>query len=207
MEVSEKPKLIYVGDPMCSWCYGIANELDAVKDRYEGHLEFEIIMGGLRPYNTQTMTELKDFLSHHWQDVNKMSGQKFNYGILDSTEITYDTEPPSRATVIIRDIAPELTFEFFQLTQEAFYLENKNMHLVSSYTSALKELNIDQGEFERAFHSEKYKTAIKKDFELSGEIGVRSFPTLLLFDGKTYHVIAQGFATQDEMIDRIDKLI
>lgn len=28
---NNKPALIYIGDPLCSWCYGIAPELDKLK--------------------------------------------------------------------------------------------------------------------------------------------------------------------------------
>lgn len=32
---SESLEVIYVGDPMCSWCYGIAPELDKLKSYCE----------------------------------------------------------------------------------------------------------------------------------------------------------------------------
>ena len=76
--IGPKPKLIYIGDPMCSWCYGFSNELSFIVEEYEDTVEFEMIMGGLRPYNTETMIDLKDFLSHHWEDVAKASGKKFS---------------------------------------------------------------------------------------------------------------------------------
>lgn len=205
MNTTDQAKLIYVGDPMCSWCYGIANELSGVKEKYQETIEFEMIMGGLRPYNTQVMTELKDFLSHHWEDVEKMSGQTFNYSILDNDQISYDTEPPSRATIVVRDLAPEKAFDFFKLTQEAFYQQNKNMHLLASYSDALETLGIDMDAFAQAFQSEKYKSLIKADFQKSADIGVRSFPTLILYDGKKYHMIAQGYSTKEAMIQKIEQ--
>jgi putative protein-disulfide isomerase len=44
-----KASLICVGDPMCFWCYGFAPELTAVKEQWQDSLNFEIIVGGLRP--------------------------------------------------------------------------------------------------------------------------------------------------------------
>ena len=69
--------LIYVGDPMCSWCYGFSPELVKVVEALKEKVKFELVLGGLRPYNTQTMVELKAFLTKHWQDVSDRSGQSF----------------------------------------------------------------------------------------------------------------------------------
>ena len=38
-------KLIYVGDPMCSWCWGFAPEIESLADDYP----IEVVVGGLRP--------------------------------------------------------------------------------------------------------------------------------------------------------------
>ena len=135
---SPKPKLIYVGDPMCSWCYGIAPELDQIRNHYGDRLDYELVLGGLRPYNTESMTDLKAFLTDHWQDVNKASKQPFNYGVLDRSDWLYDTEPACRAAVVFRDKYPDLSFDFFAAVQKAFYYDNQNPAKVETYLSILK---------------------------------------------------------------------
>ncbi len=203
----DPPKLIYVGDPMCSWCYGISPELDKVASHYKGKLEIEIVMGGLRPYNTETMFDLKDFLADHWQEVNHRSGQPFSYGILENQKITYDTEPPSRAVVTVRQLTPHKTLAFFTAIQKDFYFKNKNMHLVESYYSSLDELGIDRDKFYTLFMSDEMKTLVKKDFERANSLKVHSFPTLLLVKNDRTYFVANGYSTVDKMIERIDKYL
>jgi len=205
---AQKPsKLLYVGDPMCSWCYGIAEELSEVKKTFGDQIDFEMVMGGLRPYNTQTMSELKDFLSHHWEEVNSKSGQIFTYSILDSQEITYDTEPPCRASIIVRSIDKEKEFDFFKAVQKAFYFDNKNLHLKESYHPILKELSIDTQTFDKLFDSPNSNEKSNEDFNRARTLGVNSFPTLLLeHDGKQ-HKIAQGFETSENIIKAIRKIV
>jgi len=203
---SEKPKVIYVGDPMCSWCYGISNELEKLTIHNADEFEFEIVMGGLRPYNQETMLDLKDFLTEHWQHVNQKSDLAFNYEILN-TDIKYDTEPPSRAVVIVRDLKPEKAFHFFKTIQNAFYFENKNLHLVESYKPILESLDIDFDTFAQHFEDQFYKDKVRLDFSKANDLGVRSFPTILLqYNGK-YHTIAQGYSSFDKMNARIEKII
>lgn len=200
----EKGTLIYVGDPMCSWCYGIAPELDKVKTHFKEDIDYEIVMGGLRPYNTQTMLELKEFLKSHWEEVEHRSGQKFNTQILDESQITYDTEPPSRAVAIVRAMEPSKAFDFFHACQTAFYLENKNMHLVESYKEISNSLEINFEAFKAQFESEEWKLNIRKDFQLAQELGVRNFPTILFKKGNEIHPLAQGFSTAEKIIKRIN---
>ena len=50
----------------------------------------------------QSIADMKDFMKGHWADVNKASGQSFNYGILDQRDLIYDTEPVNGACNIRR---------------------------------------------------------------------------------------------------------
>ena len=200
-----KATLIYVGDPMCSWCYGLSEELTAVREHYGDDLDYELVLGGLRPYNTETMTDLRDFLTHHWEDVNKASGQPFSYEILDNSEITYDTEPPCRAVRIVRELDADSAFDFFGAVQSDFYLNNKNLHLAESYHESIeKYTSLSIEEFDTAFASAKAKEDIKLDFQRSSELGVRSFPTIILKVNGEHTVVAKGFLRASQMQGNID---
>ena len=201
--IQEKPTLIYVGDPMCSWCYGVSEEMTKVKEHYSETHNFEILMGGLRPYNKQTMDELKDFLTHHWEEVNRQSGQPFSYDILDNSEITYDTEPPCRAVVIVRKMNQEVAFAFFKEVQKAFYKDNMNMHLAESYRSSLEHVNIPFDDFAERFKSTEAAPEVREDFSASSAMGVNGFPALLLKKGDQMTVIANGYASAESMIRSI----
>ncbi len=53
-------KLIYFGDPMCSWCYGFAPELKEIISNLP-EVEFQLILGGLRPYGKEPIKGMKKF--------------------------------------------------------------------------------------------------------------------------------------------------
>ncbi len=203
----EKPKLIYVGDPMCSWCYGFAEEITAVKEALEGQVDFQLVMGGLRPYNTQTMSDLGEFLKHHWEDVNKRSKQPFIYDILEDTSFVYDTEPPCRAVVVVRNIDSNKEFEFFKAVQKAFYLENKNTNELETYLQIAENLGMSKSAFKKHFLSEEYKVKVAQDFQLARSIGANSFPTVLLEINGQYEVVASGYSTAEKVLARVNKYL
>lgn len=102
---------------MCSWCWGISPQLNALQ-RYaqQAGIPFTVIMGGLRPGGGDEWNiEFTDFLEHHWVEVNKRSGQPFGFDLLKQENFVYDTEPACRAVVTVRTIAKEKTLTFLRV--------------------------------------------------------------------------------------------
>ncbi|MCZ6504367.1 MAG: DsbA family protein, partial [Actinobacteria bacterium] len=73
-------KLIYVGDPMCSWCWGFAPEIESLADEYP----VEVVVGGLRPGpSAQPLDDrMAASLRHHWVEVSERTNQPFDTAFL-----------------------------------------------------------------------------------------------------------------------------
>lgn len=206
MKNSSTSTLIYVGDPMCSWCYGFAPELEEAVNSLPSGVDFEVVTGGLRPYGTETMGELKDFLTHHWEEVHQRSGQEFNYGILDSSEFLYDTEPSCRAVVTMRTLAPEKELEYFKLIQKGFYYDNYHPSATETYASQAEQLGVNKKTFTDMFESEAMKTKTKTDFQRSRKLGISSFPSVVFVHNGEHHLIGQGYAKASVLLKKIEKI-
>ncbi len=193
VSVQDKPtKLIYFGDPMCSWCYGFAPEITKIQEAYPD-LELEIVLGGLRPNGTETMAELNDFLKHHWEDVGKASGQKFSYEILEDETFVYNTEPASRAVIVARTINPDIELAFFKAIQTAFYADNKNTTELATFLEIAETFDLDKEEFERLYNSPEIINETKADVQLANRMSIRGFPSLVLQDADGYTLISKGY--------------
>jgi len=205
---AEKPKFIYVGDPMCSWCYGISEELSKTVEYYGDKIDLEVVMGGLRAGGGEEWNEsFKTFLRHHWEDVGMKSGQPFKFDLLDKATFDYDTEPACRAVVTVSDMEIEKVLPFFQEVQKGFYLENKDPKEVEFYRSICVDMDINFEQFSSKFESSEMKNMTINHFRKSAELGARSFPTLLLeYKGKR-EAVAVGYSTFDKMKGRIDKML
>lgn len=202
---SAQASLIYVGDPMCSWCYGISEELSMVWDSYPD-LDKDVILGGLRPGGGDVWdAEFRDFLKHHWLDVQAASGVPFSFDLLDRTSFDYDTEPACRAVAIVKQIAPTRAFQFFKSVQRGFYLEGRDPKEVDFYKSICADLEIDFTDFERRFDTNEARDAVAAEFTTARSLGANSFPTVLLRMEGQIHVIAKGYATAEQMADQINK--
>lgn len=203
----DKPTLIYIGDPMCSWCYGFAPELSKAADLLEDKVEMKLIMGGLRPYNTEHIDGMKTFLKEHWEHVNQASDQPFNYAILDDPEFIYDTEPPSRAVLVVRYLQPESELAFFKDVQNMFYAQNAHTHVAKNYHDLLDKYDINKDAFDTAFHSDDMKALIRQDFADSQAMGIRGFPSMVLLKDGKYTLIANGYTKAEKVVNMVNKII
>jgi putative protein-disulfide isomerase len=184
--------LIYVGDAMCSWCHGIAPELDQLKSDHP-ELNFKLVMGGLRPYNTEKAIDMADFLKSHWVEIEERTGQPFTHDILKDPDFVYDTEPASRAVVVARMMNPEIEFDFFKAVQMAFYRDNLNTNKIETYLPLADEFGLDREKYQDLFESTESKEYTKADFQLSQQMGVKGFPSMILKKEGKFTLIANGY--------------
>ncbi len=203
---AQKSKIIYVGDPMCSWCYGFAPEILKVKEHFDT-LHFQLVLGGLRPYGTQTMADLGDFLKEHWEQVQQRSGQPFKYDILNDKSFVYDTEPPARAVVVMRELNRKAEFDFFKDVQHLFYEQNANTHSAKAYLPLLKKYEVEADDFENTFESSWAKMEVKKDFQLAQQMGVKGFPAVILEHDGILMLVTNGYAEGDKIIKAIEGVL
>ena len=204
----EKPKLIYVGDPMCSWCYGISEELSKTVQHFGDKLEVEVVLGGLRAGGGDKWNDqFKSFLRHHWEDVGMKSGQPFSFDLLESEHFEYDTEPACRAVVVVKQLAPEKTLTFFKEVQKRFYRESEDPKLVDFYKPICEGLDINFEIFSTKFGSDEVKIDTKHNFYKSRKLGVNSFPTILIERDGEFYKVASGYSTFNDMKQRIESLI
>jgi len=199
-------KLIYVGDPMCSWCYGFAPEITNIMEHFE-QLEVELILGGLRPYGKETMADLSEFLKHHWEEIEEKTGQPFKYDLLKHDEYVYDTEPASRAVIAAKNQNEEIIMPFYKAIQKAFYFDNKSTHDINTYLLIAENLGLDKKQFEIDFYDDVIIKETRDNFITAQEMGVRGFPTVLLQVDDNLQIITNGYQKSDILIKKIEKLL
>ncbi|MBK8518557.1 MAG: DsbA family protein [Saprospiraceae bacterium] len=199
VSLAQGDTLIYIGDPMCSWCYGFSPELDKVKTAFP-NTPFEMVMGGLRAGGTEKMIEIRGFLKDHWTEVQRSTGRRFNFGILNQSEVLYDTEPACRAVILAGKIKPEIKYEYFKAVQESFYILNKLPNDDDTYVQIAAGFGIDPESFHNSFKKSQAKMDAYSEFDLSVAMGVQSFPALIAkIDGKLY-LVSNGYQKAERII-------
>ena len=206
LKVEKGYEIIYVGDPMCSWCWGISNHLKALKDHFPQY-PFKIVLGGLRPGGGEAWDDrMKDFLKHHWTEVNKRSGQPFGYALFDREEFNYDTEPPCRAVVTARMMGLRDELPFFEAVSRKFYVESQDPSELIFYKEICEEFGLDFDRFTELFESEEARYLTYQDFQANRQWGVKGYPTVLFKAENQLYQINYGYTEFEQMREVIGKI-
>jgi putative protein-disulfide isomerase len=206
-------KLIYIADPMCSWCYGFGPELTTLLSGLP-EVPLEIVVGGLRPYTSEVMDEAKKVtILSHWEKVAELSGLPFVDTALSRSDFIYNTEPACRAVVAARILAPQAALDVFLAIQRGFYAEGLDTTsadvLTRICTDALNKagVDIDVEGFAQVWSSEEAITATHTDFLQTQRWGVSGFPTLVLERAGKLHLATSGYVRVEKLVEQLQVLI
>ena len=207
--VMDRPEIefTYVGDTMCSWCWGFAPTVE----RLQGHYAFpmRLINGGLRPGpNAQALDDdMRAYLNQAWARVAAASGQPFNDAVLDTEGWIYDTELPARAVVTMRAHNESQEWQFFKRLQLAFYAEGEDVTNESVYPGILNDFSVDVDAFMADLADEKSRLAAWEDFEQAQVMQAQGFPTLLLRTGSDMATVTRGYRAFEDIEPHLTKYL
>lgn len=198
--------LLYIADPLCSWCYGFGPELARVLDKHPRSI-LELVMGGLRPFNRETMSDaFRDMLRGHWQHVADASGLPFSDATLQRKDWAYDTEPACRAVVTARAMDYPRAYEYFAAVQAAFYRDGRDATQPDVLADIAAESGFDRTTFLEKFEAEATRRQTLADFSATQTLGVNGFPTLGVKHGGQVYLVTSGFATHDVLEERLAQI-
>ncbi|MEQ8667465.1 MAG: DsbA family protein [Rhodospirillales bacterium] len=208
-------ELIYVADPMCSWCWGFAPVIKAIARLIAAHQPapglakpgLTPIMGGLRPLTRKAMNDDdKASIRHHWEEVAKRSGQPFDMTFFERDGFVYDTEPACRAVCLVRRLAPGLSFDYLERVQRAFYAEGSDVTDPDILAAlAFDVAGIEPDEFRTAFNDVAIVYETAGDFHAARQLGVSGYPTVILQSGQELALLTQGYQPFDALEDAVEQ--
>lgn len=186
--------VLYFGDPMCSWCWGFTPVLQAIHAAVQGRAEVHMVMGGLRPGTVDPWDqEMRDYIRHHWQQVEEKTGQPFNYARFDDENFTYDTEPGCRALVVARNMDQAKAPAMYDALQRGFYAEGLDITKPEILADIAQAQGLDRAEFLALFTKNMARERVAADFNRARAFGVTGFPSVLCADDGQYAFLTLGY--------------
>jgi len=200
-------KLLYIADPMCSWCYGFGPQLRALLGELPG-TPVEVVMGGLRPFNREPMSEaFRAMLREHWTHVHEASGLPLAPAALQIDGFAYDTEPACRAVVTVRSMDPARVLDFLAAVQTAFYRDARDVTRHNVLADIAAECGLPREPFLQALESSEMREATRQDFATSQRLGVGGFPTLATGIGDQLYRVRSGLSMAGVLRERLAEIV
>ena len=102
--------LIYVHDPMCSWCWSFSPVWRAVKKGLDDNIEIQYLLGGLAPDSHEPMPkDMQQSIRSTWQRIQQeVPGTEFNFDFWEKCQPRRSTYPACRAIIACRKQQPNL---------------------------------------------------------------------------------------------------
>jgi putative protein-disulfide isomerase len=189
--------LLYIADPLCSWCYGFGPELAMFAARHPG-ARIDLVMGGLRPYNREPMSvAFRTMLMEHWNHVAQASGLPFSRTAIDR---------PGFVFVAARTIDESGALGYLSAVQAAFYRDGRDATDDRVLADIAAENGYERRSFAAAIESGPMREAARDDFARSQSMGVGGFPTVALLRGGELYLVTSGYATDDVLEYRIGEI-
>lgn len=187
-------RLLYVMDPMCSWCWGFAPVAAAlIAQAGQAGVETRLVVGGLRTGSSPLDASTRRYILEHWQAVNEATGQPFQHEGAMPEGFVYDTEPACRALVTARSLDPAAVLPLLGLIQEAFYQRGEDVTLAPKLVELAEQAGFDRAAFAAAFTSPEQRVATAADVSWVQDLGIAGFPTLLAERNGQFALLTNGY--------------
>ena len=176
--------LVYVHDPMCSWCWGYRPTLERLRRQLPGTIAWQNWLGGLAPDSDQPMPDAtKQMVMGHWRRIQAELGTQFNFDFWTRCAPRRSTWPACRAVIAAaRQQAEEAMIDAIQ---NAYYLRALDPSDQPVLLGLADELRLDTGQFASDLANPATHAELQRQVAQARTWGVRSFPSLLLLAGES----------------------
>jgi len=174
--------LVYVHDPMCSWCWGFSACLEDLLGALPQDVRVRRLLGGLAPDSDAPMPEsTRRYVKSQWRRIQQeIPGTRFNFDFWRLCAPRRSTYPACRAVIAARQQGQPFDLSMTRAIQRAYYLQAKNPSDYSTLLALAGEMGVDVKAFESAYRSPAVETALAAEIEEARALGVRGFPSLVL---------------------------
>lgn len=197
--------LVYVHDPMCSWCWAFRPALQHVLGRLPGDLKVTRIVGGLAPDSGEPMPEtMKQHLAGVWRVIEKgVPGTRFNHDFWKVCVPRRSTFPACRAVIAARSQGESWDESITFGIQKAYYLEARNPSDDAVLIEVAESVGLDAERFRSDFYSDRTGEILEQEIGLARSLGISGFPAVLLRSRNRSHPIAVDYNRPEQMVSRI----
>ena len=187
-------RLLYVMDPMCSWCWGFAPVAEAlIAQAAAAGVPTHLVVGGLRTGSSPLDPATRAYILEHWQAVSEATGQGFAFENAMPDGFVYDTEPACRALVTARQLDAERVWPLLAAVQSGFYERGLDITLPAVLVELAEQAGLDRAGFAQALIDTDTRAATAADFTWAQGLGIAGFPTLLAERNGQLALLTNGY--------------
>ncbi len=198
-------RIYYVGDPMCSWCWGFAPVLEAVRQAIPNEVPLVYVMGGLAKDSDEPMPqETREYIQGQWRSVTEQTGASFNWDFWEKCQPRRSTYPACRGVICAGLQREDAITDMFEAVQHAYYQEARNPSDLDTLADLAGRLSLDVDRFMADVISDEAEGLLQDGFNVRRSLGVRQFPSLVFTRGDEQAWLVKGWADKATTFRRLE---
>lgn len=201
-----QPRLYYVHDPMCSWCWAYRPTWQQIRERLPDPIELITLLGGLAPDTDQPMpNEMRGYLQQTWRRIEQQLGTEFNFDFWRACQPRRATYPACRAVIAAQrqQAGDAMTLAI----QQAYYLRALNPSDGLTLRQLADELGLDSQRFARDLSDPATQQELERQIAQACQLGGDGFPSLIYQDDSRQCMIPIDYRSAENTLAAINACI
>lgn len=203
------PRLFYIYDPMCSWCYAFEAGWRRLQNRLPERIQVTYVLGGLAPDTNEPMPEdLRVMIRQTWQKIEKtVPDVQFNYAFWTSNTPVRSTYPACRAILAARKQRAAAGIEMRREIQIAYYQKALNPSKSEILIQCAREIGLDVALFTADLTSADIQAALEDELRLASLLNAFAFPSMRFQYQEQLHSIHVEYIDDEKMMNEIESIM
>jgi len=203
-----KNALIYVHDPMCSWCWGFEPVRQKLFNAVADGFEIRRLVGGLAPDSQEPMPmAMQSGLQQTWQRIEQViPGTSFNYDFWRDCAPRRSTYPSNRAVIAARQQGDRFDEAMTARIQQAYYQEARNPSDDETLIELAEDIGLEVDAFTGSLKSEATQQQLVDEINKARSMGMDSFPSLMVEQGGDLHALMINYTDVDAMLRQVAQI-
>lgn len=204
------PRVVYVTDAYCGWCYGFAPKLHAFYEANRAEVPFHVVSGGLFAADRRRPIREYGHIAEANERIARLTGVRFGepyQELLREGSFVLDSEAAAAGLAALRDQAPEWGIELVGAMQTAFYGEGRSLSDPETFAAIANGFGLNAEHATRFMVGDEGRAAAQEDFAAAAALGVDSYPTLLLVKDGQVHKLPGIGGSVEAMNERLRILL
>jgi len=208
-----KPKITYVTDALCGWCFGFSPVMAQLQDEYKDRIDFDIISGGLfLDGRVGLINEVAPYIkAGAYKQVESHTGVKFGEAFLQKVftdgQMMLDSRPPAVAMAIVKEQIPDQAIPYVSMLLNAFYIDGMDSGDLQGYATRAEQIGLDKEDFLAKMVNPTYQQMAQAEFNLYRNSGISGFPSLILeLNGKRTQ-LTKGYVPFNKLTEQLESLL
>ncbi len=183
-------RVVLVTDPLCSWCWGMADEFLLARERLAEQVDFDLMLGGINVHGTQPIGDYgRRFLMKLWREVADTTGQTFGFKLPE--EYVHNSVAPCLVLEAVREATDSAPFDLLHDLQRRFFVTGEDITDLQLLSEQAAEHGVEN--LKARMHDEALRERLRFQFDNAGAFGTNAMPSLLIEEQGTMRLLAGGY--------------